>query len=105
MNNAGLLQSPEPLREEDSNDFSSELVRQEYWSDFYDNELALFKQSGHEGEEWFEADIRSLVKWISTLPNVEPTRNRVLDVGCGNGLFLIRLARRPIVSFPYFSCW
>lgn len=79
----------------------SALTRQDYWDDFYNNELTTFKESGHEGEEWFETDTRAVVHWITSLPGVNLKEDRILDVGCGNGLFLVRLARKSY--FVYFA--
>lgn len=86
----------------------SPLTRQDYWAQFYKDEFAAFKDSGYEGEEWFEYDIQSVVKWLLTLPDVQPDIDRVLDIGCGNALFLVRLARKNLTasfaSNTFVSC-
>lgn len=68
----------------------SELTRRHYWDDFYSSEYQHFKDSGCEGEEWFESETESILDFIMTL--VDPLTASVIDVGCGNGLFLLRLA-------------
>lgn len=75
-------------------EWESQLIRKEYWADVYESELENFNEDGHEGEEWFQQDCTSLAEWIERLPGVQKEMDRVLDVGCGNGLFLIRLASK-----------
>lgn len=77
------------MQEEQSN-----LTRQEYWETFYSKELEVFEECGNQGEEWFESETDALTTWIRRLPGIQPDKTKVLDIGCGNGLFLLRLARK-----------
>ncbi|RZC36998.1 Methyltransf 31 domain containing protein [Asbolus verrucosus] len=71
---------------------ASELGTREYWDNRYKEEIANFKDHGDPGEIWFGEDIvERIMKWIKK--NVSITKNsKFLDVGCGNGMFLIELA-------------
>ncbi|KAH8741318.1 hypothetical protein FG386_000225 [Cryptosporidium ryanae] len=72
-------------------EYKSELVNRSYWEEFYENELGSYKDVGYRGEEWFEEYIDSIVDWIDEILLEYPTKKRILDVGCGNGMFLISI--------------
>lgn len=69
----------------------SELGTQEYWKKVYDTEVKNFRNHGDIGEVWFGEDIADrIVKWMEE--NIQKS-NRILDVGCGNGMLLVQLSR------------
>lgn len=70
----------------------SELGSQSYWDNRYKEEIANFKDHGDPGEIWFGEDtVARLIKWIQKSKNISKD-SKILDVGCGNGMFLIELA-------------
>lgn len=77
---------------ESDNEYRSKLTNREYWEEFYENELESYNDVGYRGEEWFEDYIESIVDWIMKT-GCDAESGRILDVGCGNGLFLIDLIR------------
>ncbi|KAB0792493.1 hypothetical protein PPYR_14452 [Photinus pyralis] len=69
----------------------SELGTQEYWKKVYETEVKNFRNHGDIGEVWFGEDIADrIVKWNED--NIQKS-NRILDVGCGNGMLLVQLSR------------
>lgn len=74
------------------NTYKSKLVDKSYWEEFYENELESYNDVGYRGEEWFEDYIDAIVDWVMET-GCEVESGRVLDIGCGNGLFLIDLMR------------
>lgn len=73
-------------------DYESSLINKSYWEEFYDNELDTYKEVGYRGEEWFEEYIDSIINWIKEIQD-DKKDYRILDIGCGNGLFLIKLLK------------
>ncbi|XP_044270762.1 EEF1A lysine methyltransferase 2 [Tribolium madens] len=70
----------------------SELGSQEYWNNRYKEEIENFQDHGDPGEVWFGEDtVNRLIKWIEKNRTVTK-ESKILDVGCGNGMFLIELA-------------
>ncbi|XP_049864719.1 EEF1A lysine methyltransferase 2-like [Schistocerca gregaria] len=72
---------------------SSELGTIEYWDKTYSTEIQNFEDHGDIGEVWFGEDSAlRVVRWLCDNPEVKRD-DRILDVGCGNGMLLIELAR------------
>lgn len=74
---------------------TSELGTREYWESFYAQEIVSFEQNGDEGECWFgRALLKRIIAWIRRQTASEKLliTDSVLDIGCGNGLFLLQLA-------------
>ncbi|XP_057296941.1 EEF1A lysine methyltransferase 2-like [Hydractinia symbiolongicarpus] len=70
---------------------SSKLGTREYWEQFYSKELENFSDSKDEGEIWFGYNrMIKVVRWI--VHNYTKKDIRILDIGCGNGVFLLELA-------------
>ncbi|GLV43864.1 uncharacterized protein CBL_11556 [Carabus blaptoides fortunei] len=71
----------------------SELGTQEYWDSCYKTQVNNFRNHGDIGDVWFGEDSMDRVcSWI--FKNECITKNsRIIDLGCGNGMFLIELAR------------
>ncbi|EAK87580.1 conserved methylase [Cryptosporidium parvum Iowa II] len=77
---------------ESDSTYKSKLINKNYWEEFYENELDSYNDVGYRGEEWFEDYIDAIVDWVMET-GCEVQSGRVLDIGCGNGLFLIDLIR------------
>ncbi|XP_030386368.1 EEF1A lysine methyltransferase 2 [Scaptodrosophila lebanonensis] len=72
----------------------SELGTIEYWESSYRREVENYKNHGDVGEIWFDEDSQlRIIGWIMKQVGIAECAPRVLDVGCGNGMFLIELAR------------
>uniref|UniRef100_A0A336LGD4 Protein-lysine N-methyltransferase CSON008894 n=1 Tax=Culicoides sonorensis TaxID=179676 RepID=A0A336LGD4_CULSO len=77
---------------------SSELGTKEYWDKSYDVEINNYKNHGDVGEIWFDEDSQNrILKWIFKNENIQKT-DRILDLGSGNGMMLIELAREGFKS-------
>ncbi|KAK6590310.1 hypothetical protein RS030_162457 [Cryptosporidium xiaoi] len=74
-------------------EYKSKLVNRNYWEEFYENELKSYKDVGYRGEQWFEEYIDSIIDWIGETLSNYPTKGKILDVGCGNCMFLIEIFR------------
>ncbi|XP_045463526.1 EEF1A lysine methyltransferase 2 [Harmonia axyridis] len=71
---------------------SSKLGTLEFWDQRYEEEKNSFQTHGDPGEIWFgEESAERVINWLSN--NGIPKNSYILDVGCGNGMFLIELAR------------
>ncbi|KAK7072156.1 Methyltransferase-like protein 10 [Halocaridina rubra] len=71
---------------------SSELGTIEYWDMTYKRDVMNFKSHGDLGEIWFgEESMERILNWMLKSEEITP-EGSVLDVGCGNGLFLVHLA-------------
>ncbi|XP_006815349.1 EEF1A lysine methyltransferase 2-like [Saccoglossus kowalevskii] len=76
----------------------SDLGKKNYWDNVYEQELSNFKESGDKGEVWFgHSAMNRVIKWMKDSPLVEK-EDSILDVGCGNGVFLIELAKLGYTS-------
>ncbi|MEQ2256261.1 EEF1A lysine methyltransferase 2 [Ilyodon furcidens] len=75
------------------NDFeSSKLGTKEYWEEAYQKELETFKDIGDVGEIWFgEESMSRVLRWMDKAKIPEDAG--VLDIGTGNGTFLVELAK------------
>ncbi|XP_046626397.1 EEF1A lysine methyltransferase 2 [Neodiprion virginianus] len=71
---------------------SSELGTQDYWDKTYSLEINNFKHHGDVGEVWFGEDSAlRIVRWLSTKPELVASTDRIIDLGCGNGMMLVEL--------------
>lgn len=92
----------------------SVLGTHEYWEQSYSKEIKNYKTHGDVGEVWFEEESQMrIINWmeknLDRLPlvgfhggptSIDNTENsslrkdlRIVDIGCGNGMFLIELSR------------
>ncbi|ALC41855.1 CG9643 [Drosophila busckii] len=70
----------------------SELGTKDYWETSYTREIKNYKSHGDVGEIWFDEDSQQrVVDWLLKQDNIDKQKARVLDLGCGNGMFLIAL--------------
>ncbi|KAI4502354.1 hypothetical protein M0802_002266 [Mischocyttarus mexicanus] len=73
----------------------SNLGTLDYWEKVYTEELDNFKDHGDVGEIWFGNKVSlNVVKWISTKLNLDTENDQIIDIGCGNGITLVELARK-----------
>ncbi|XP_044301627.1 EEF1A lysine methyltransferase 2 isoform X2 [Varanus komodoensis] len=71
---------------------ASVLGTKEHWDAVYEQELQNFKESGDAGEIWFgEESMTRLIRWIKK--QKIPLDGSVLDIGTGNGVLLVELAK------------
>ncbi|XP_078129534.1 EEF1A lysine methyltransferase 2 isoform X2 [Sander vitreus] len=88
------------------NDFEpSKLGTKEYWEDAYQKELETFTDIGDVGEIWFgEESMSRVLRWMDKA-NI-PENAAILDIGTGNGAFLVELAKhgyRNLTGIDYSS--
>ncbi|KAM5272481.1 EEF1A lysine methyltransferase 2 [Ctenodactylus gundi] len=70
----------------------SALGTREHWNAVYERELQTFQEYGDTGEIWFgEESMTRLIRWIQK--HKIPLDASVLDIGTGNGVFLVELAK------------
>ncbi|KAK7901185.1 hypothetical protein WMY93_017954 [Mugilogobius chulae] len=69
----------------------SKLGTKEYWDEAYEKELETFKDIGDVGEIWFgEESMTRVINWMKKTKIPEDAS--ILDIGTGNGVFLVSLA-------------
>ncbi|KAM6915980.1 EEF1A lysine methyltransferase 2 [Xenentodon cancila] len=75
------------------NDFeTSKLGTKAYWEEAYQKELETFKDIGDVGEIWFgEESMSRVLRWMDKAKI--PENAAILDIGTGNGAFLVELAK------------
>jgi len=74
------------------NEHGSELGTQEYWETSYNREIRNYKNHGDVGEIWFDEDSQTrVIDWLLKQEEIGK-QSKVLDLGCGNGMFLVALA-------------
>ncbi|XP_076835128.1 EEF1A lysine methyltransferase 2 [Brachyhypopomus gauderio] len=75
----------------------SELGTKEYWDNAYRRELETYKDIGDVGEIWFgEGSMNRVIKWMEK-QNI-PQHAAILDIGTGNGVFLVELAKQGFTN-------
>ncbi|XP_056333090.1 EEF1A lysine methyltransferase 2 [Danio aesculapii] len=81
-----------------SEDFApSKLGTKEYWDGAYKRELQTYKDIGDVGEIWFgEESMHRVIRWMEA-QNISENA-AILDIGTGNGMFLVELARHGFSS-------
>jgi 2-polyprenyl-3-methyl-5-hydroxy-6-metoxy-1,4-benzoquinol methylase len=76
----------------------SELGTKEYWNEAYLVEKKNFNEYGDVGEVWFGEDVAlMIVRWLHSSDLVKKD-DSVIDLGCGNGMLLIELAREGFID-------
>merc|ERR1712203_152785 len=82
----------------------SKLGTKEYWEEAYNKEVENFAEIGDPGEAWFgEEAAARMVNWLADHPELVAADASVLDVGCGNGLLTVDLAKEgfQVVGVDY----
>ncbi|KAI4839402.1 methyltransferase [Plasmodium brasilianum] len=80
----------------------SKLHKLSYWEEVYKNELENYEESNIELEEWFEENCDKIINWIDK--NFKEKKSiSILDIGCGNGLFLHKLYNRGFLNLYGFD--
>ncbi|XP_054030582.1 EEF1A lysine methyltransferase 2 [Dryobates pubescens] len=70
----------------------SVLGTREHWDAAYERELQTFQDIGDAGEIWFgEESMTRIIRWLEK--QKVPLDSSVLDIGTGNGVLLVELAR------------
>nr|XP_021492201.1 EEF1A lysine methyltransferase 2 isoform X2 [Meriones unguiculatus] len=70
----------------------SALGTREHWDAVYERELRTFQEYGDTGEIWFgEESMNRLIRWMQK--HKIPLDASVLDIGTGNGVFLVELVK------------
>ncbi|XP_032985746.1 EEF1A lysine methyltransferase 2 isoform X1 [Rhinolophus ferrumequinum] len=70
----------------------SALGTREHWDAVYERELHTFQEYGDKGEIWFgEESMNRLIRWMQK--HKIPLDASILDIGTGNGVFLVELAK------------
>ncbi|KYN98454.1 methyltransferase, putative [Plasmodium reichenowi] len=84
---------------------SSELHKLSYWEEIYVNEKKNYEESNIELEEWFEENCDKIMNWIDNKfsQNEEKKNITILDIGCGNGLFLYKLYEKGFMNLYGFD--
>ncbi|KAM3606326.1 uncharacterized protein V6R79_014379 [Siganus canaliculatus] len=88
----GNTSDTEEDRDSDNDFGTSKLGTKEYWEDAYQKELETFKDIGDVGEIWFgEESMSRVLRWMDKAKI--PDDAAILDIGTGNGAFLVELAK------------
>ncbi|XP_057273363.1 LOW QUALITY PROTEIN: EEF1A lysine methyltransferase 2 [Pezoporus wallicus] len=75
----------------------SVLGTREHWDAAYDRELQTFQDTGDAGEVWFgEESMARIIRWLEK--QKVPVDSPVLDIGTGNGVLLIELAKNGFMN-------
>ncbi|KAL6446267.1 hypothetical protein ACFW04_001109 [Cataglyphis niger] len=77
----------------------SNLGTLEFWENAYAQELDNFRDHGDVGEIWFgTANSRKVVRWIITKSGINRESDKIIDVGCGNAMTLVELAKQGFAN-------
>nr|XP_040218508.2 EEF1A lysine methyltransferase 2 [Anopheles coluzzii] len=72
----------------------SELGTKDFWESSYTREIANYRDHGDVGEVWFDEDSQNrIICWIAKQEDEIKADDSIIDLGCGNGMMLIELAR------------
>ncbi|XP_049530833.1 EEF1A lysine methyltransferase 2 [Anopheles darlingi] len=72
----------------------SELGTKDYWESSYSREINNYRDHGDVGEVWFDEDSQNrIITWLARLEDEIRAEDAIIDLGCGNGMMLIELAR------------
>ncbi|XP_062705119.1 EEF1A lysine methyltransferase 2-like [Aedes albopictus] len=73
---------------------SSELGTKDYWEASYETEIRNYRDHGDVGEVWFDEDSQlRIIRWIERQEDRVQQDDSIIDLGCGNGMMLVELAR------------
>ncbi|XP_035775643.1 EEF1A lysine methyltransferase 2-like [Anopheles albimanus] len=72
----------------------SELGTKDYWESSYTREINNYRDHGDVGEVWFDEDSQNrIITWLARLEDEIKAEDAIIDLGCGNGMMLVELAR------------
>uniref|UniRef100_A0A182RIG9 Protein-lysine N-methyltransferase n=1 Tax=Anopheles funestus TaxID=62324 RepID=A0A182RIG9_ANOFN len=72
----------------------SELGTKDFWETSYTREIENYRDHGDVGEVWFDEDSQNrIITWIARQEDEIKASDPIIDLGCGNGMMLIELAR------------
>uniref|UniRef100_A0A182PHP5 Protein-lysine N-methyltransferase n=1 Tax=Anopheles epiroticus TaxID=199890 RepID=A0A182PHP5_9DIPT len=72
----------------------SELGTKDFWESSYTREINNYRDHGDVGEVWFDEDSQNrIIGWIARQEDAIKADDSIIDLGCGNGMMLIELAR------------
>uniref|UniRef100_A0A2M4BYY1 Protein-lysine N-methyltransferase n=1 Tax=Anopheles marajoara TaxID=58244 RepID=A0A2M4BYY1_9DIPT len=72
----------------------SELGTKDYWESSYTREINNYRDHGDVGEVWFDEDSQNrIITWLGRLEDEIKAEDAIIDLGCGNGMMLVELAR------------
>ncbi|XP_052897368.1 EEF1A lysine methyltransferase 2 [Anopheles moucheti] len=72
----------------------SELGTKDFWETSYTREIENYRDHGDVGEVWFDEDSQNrIITWIARQEDEIQADDSIIDLGCGNGMMLIELAR------------
>jgi len=81
------------------------LGTQQYWQEYFQQEIKNYESYGDEGDIWFGKSLLSkTVSWI--VLNLKDINEPILEIGCGNGHLIIALAfkgYRNLTAVDYAS--
>ncbi|KAK0144019.1 EEF1A lysine methyltransferase 2 [Merluccius polli] len=70
----------------------SKLGTKQHWDETYQTELEIFRDIGDVGDIWFgEQSMSRVIRWMEKAKI--PQNASILDIGTGNGVFLLELAK------------
>lgn len=63
------------------------------WEDVYQRDIVNFMDNGDVGHIWFGAqETKKIIEWLKSQKQIDQS-DSIVDIGCGNGMMLIELAR------------
>ncbi|XP_027027887.1 EEF1A lysine methyltransferase 2 [Tachysurus fulvidraco] len=85
-------------RTDSGEDFAPSILgTKEYWDNAYSRELQTYRDIGDVGEIWFgEESMNRVIQWMEK-QNIPETAS-ILDIGTGNGVFLVELAKHGFLN-------
>ncbi|XP_072760078.1 EEF1A lysine methyltransferase 2 [Anoplolepis gracilipes] len=88
------------MTEQESEELAaSNLGTLEYWENAYAQELDNFRDHGDVGEIWFgTVNSRKVVRWITMKLDLNKENDKIIDVGCGNAMTLVELAKQGFAN-------
>lgn len=74
-----------------------------YWENVYQQEKINYEELSVPLEEWFEENCERIVTWIENKFDEKKKDITILDIGCGNGMFLYHLLEKGFTNLYGFD--
>lgn len=74
-----------------------------YWENIYQQEKTNYEELSVPLEEWFEENCERIVKWVENKFDEKRKDVTILDIGCGNGMFLYHLFEKGFKNLYGFD--